>query len=120
MNKDQFVKMLAKTTGRSYEESESAVVDVLAAMVGVVASGERLSITGFGVMDLTLRSNTSYNFHTRQKGSPEPIIRVRFKAGSRFTRLAAGDDPLPPPGVLPMLKLPKTVPGQQGSEQAPS
>ena len=55
MNKKEFVAAIAENTGLSKKDAEAALKATFAAIEKALASGEKVSITGFGTFEIRER-----------------------------------------------------------------
>lgn len=82
MNKQELIKKVSDETGLSKREAAAAIEETFAAIIGAVAAGDTVNITGFGIFETKKRlAHPGVNPRTREPVEvPAKIIPV-FKAG---------------------------------------
>lgn len=111
MNKAAFVLAVAELTGDSIKHTTRVVDAMLKVMVHTPASGEPLSITGFGTLEPYIASQrTRRNPATGSTIEVPEKIRIRFRPAERFHALANGDVELPATAAELDVKAPKYSP----------
>ncbi|MFI1830686.1 HU family DNA-binding protein [Streptomyces sp. NPDC020412] len=98
MNKAQLIAAVAARSG-TRAEAVRAVETVFDVIVRTVASGEAVSVTGFGT--LVPRHIPARQGHSPQTGQKITISAcrvVRFRPGVRFQDLVSGRRPMPQSG----------------------
>ena len=85
MNKNELISKVAGQTGYTKKDTGAVVDAVVAAIVETVASGEKVSIVGFGTFDVTSREpRTGRNPQTGEAIEIAASKSPKFKAGSAF------------------------------------
>lgn len=98
MNKRQLILAVKAKGGRKLSPTE-AVETVLDVIVRAVASGDPVSITGFGTLVPKYRpARDARDPRTGAKLKAAPSYTVRFRPGTRFRDLVSGRKPLPDSG----------------------
>lgn len=90
MNKGELVDSVIEQTGWSRRESEEAVATVLNTVMDAVASGEKVSLPGFGTFEKRERSaREARNPQTGEKIKLKKTNVPAFKAGVTFKKYVA-------------------------------
>ena len=85
MNKNELISKVAGQTGYTKKDTGVVVDAVVAAIVDTVASGEKVSIVGFGTFEATSReARTGRNPKTGEAIEIAASKSPKFKAGSAF------------------------------------
>jgi DNA-binding protein HU-beta len=92
MNKSQLSDAVAEKAGLNGSQADAALDAVLAAIVGAVASGDKVTLPGFGTFEARERSaRTGRNPQTGAEIEIAATTAPAFKAGSAFKKAVAGD-----------------------------
>lgn len=90
MNKTEFVDAIAEKTGWSRTEAQQAVAAVIDTISDAVASGEKVSLTGFGSFEKRERSaREGRNPQTGEKVKIKKTSVPAFKAGAQLKSYVA-------------------------------
>jgi len=90
VNKRELVDSVIEQTGWSRRESEEAVESVLNSVMDAVASGEKVSLTGFGTFEKRVRAaREARNPQTGETIKLKKTNVPAFKAGSTFKNYVA-------------------------------
>jgi DNA-binding protein HU-beta len=121
MNKAAFVLAVADLTGDPIPDVTRTVDAMLKVMIHTVASGEPVSLTGWGTLRPQFReARQARNPVTNDTVQvPEQFV-IRFRPANRFTGYTNDAVPLPPTAADVELKRPvspRTAPAPQASEQ---
>ena len=82
MNKAELIAEVAVKTGLSKKDSEKAVNATLDTVTASLKSGEKVSLVGFGVVDVMEREARMGRYPKTKEEIPIPASRVpQFKAG---------------------------------------
>jgi len=82
MNKQELIKKVSDETGLSKREAAAAIEETFAAIIGAVAAGDAVNITGFGIFETKKRpAHTGVNPRTREPVEVSAKIIPVFKAG---------------------------------------
>jgi DNA-binding protein HU-beta len=85
MNKSELVEAVASSTGESKATAEKAVNATLEAIVGAVAGGDKVQLTGFGTFEPRDRAaRTARNPQTGAEIQVAATTVPAFKAGKSF------------------------------------
>jgi DNA-binding protein HU-beta len=85
MNKSELVEAVASSTGESKATAEKAVNATLDAIVGAVAGGDKVQLTGFGTFEPRDRAaRTARNPQTGAEIQVSATTVPAFKAGKSF------------------------------------
>ena len=85
MNKGELIDAVADATGESKATADKAVNATLHAIVGAVAAGDKVQITGFGTFEPRDRSaRTARNPQTGEEIAVKATTVPAFKAGKAF------------------------------------
>jgi DNA-binding protein HU-beta len=85
MNKSELVEAVASSTGESKATAEKAVNATLDAIVGAVAGGNKVQLTGFGTFEPRDRAaRTARNPQTGAEIQVAATTVPAFKAGKSF------------------------------------
>jgi DNA-binding protein HU-beta len=90
VNKSELVDGVVEKTGWSRREAEQALKAVLDTVTDAVASGERVTVPGFGTFEK--RDRAARTARNPQTGDPIKIKKTSvpaFKAGTRFKSYVA-------------------------------
>lgn len=91
MNKAQLRDAIAEATGSSAAEADRALEATLQAITKAVASGDKVTIPGFGTFEARERSaRTGRNPQTGAEIQIAASKAPAFKAGSAFKQAVAG------------------------------
>jgi DNA-binding protein HU-beta len=92
MNKSQLSDAIAEKTGLNGAQSDAALDAVLTSITDAVASGDKVTIPGFGTFEARERSaRTGRNPQTGEEISIAATTAPAFKAGAAFKKAVAGD-----------------------------
>ncbi len=92
MNKTQLTDAVAEKAGLSKTQAEAALDAVLTAVTDAVASGDKVTLPGFGTFEARERSaRTGRNPQTGAEISIAATTAPAFKAGSAFKKAVAGE-----------------------------
>jgi len=85
MNKAQLIQAVANQNGTPFSEAEAAVNATLGIIMATVASGEKVTLSGFGVFGKVVRAaRAAHNPRTGEPVSvPEKTI-PKFNPGAAF------------------------------------
>ena len=91
MNKTDLRNAVAEATGLSNNQADQAVTAVLDGIVGAVASGDKVSLPGFGTFEVRERAaRTGRNPQTGEEMQIAASKAPAFKAGSAFKQKVNG------------------------------
>ncbi|WP_182523948.1 HU family DNA-binding protein [Nocardioides dongkuii] len=91
MNKTELRDAIAKEAGLTNAEADRALDATLSAITQAVASGDKVSLTGFGTFEARERSaRTGRNPQTGAEIQIAASTAPAFKAGSAFKQAVAG------------------------------
>lgn len=108
MNKAQLVEAIAEKLG-GRQPAQDAVDAVLDAIARAVASGDRVSVTGFGSFEKVDRpARYARNPQTGKRVRVKKTSVPRFRAGQGFKDLVSGAKKLPRSGEIAVKKAPKS------------
>lgn len=91
MNKTDLRNAVAESTGLNNSQADQAVQAVLDGIVGAVASGDKVSLPGFGTFEV--RERAARTGRNPQTGAEMQIAASKapaFKAGSAFKQQVNG------------------------------
>ncbi|WP_243060091.1 HU family DNA-binding protein [Nocardioides sp. SR21] len=92
MNKSQLSDAVAEKTGLSGAQADAALDAVLTSITDAVASGDKVTIPGFGTFEARERSaRTGRNPQTGAEIEIAATTAPAFKAGAAFKKAVAGD-----------------------------
>jgi nucleoid DNA-binding protein len=92
MNKSQLVDAVAEKSGLTKSQAEAALDGVLTAVTDAVASGDKVTLPGFGTFEARERSaRTGRNPQTGAEISIAATTAPAFKAGAAFKKAVAGE-----------------------------
>jgi DNA-binding protein HU-beta len=96
MNKTQLAAAVAERTGSSPADARKQVDAVLDSIAGAVASGERVSLLGFGTFSSATRSaRTARNPRTGATIAVPAAVVPRFRVGAAFKARVGEGAPAP-------------------------
>ena len=85
MTKNELISKVAGQTGYTKKDTGAVIDAVVAAIIETVASGEKISIVGFGTFEATERAaRTGRNPQTGEAIEIAASKSPKFKAGSAF------------------------------------
>ena len=88
MTKEMFVERFAETTERTKKESAEIIQNVIETIMGAVASGEKVTFTGFGSFEAVNRAERNGVNPSNGEKIVIPAKKVpKFKAGKYFKEL---------------------------------
>lgn len=91
MNKSQLSDAVAEAAGLTGAQADAALDAVLTAITGAVASGDKVTLPGFGTFEARERSaRTGRNPQTGAEIEIAATTAPAFKAGSAFKKAVAG------------------------------
>ena len=91
MNKTQLRDAIAERAGLSASQAEKALDATLAAITDAVASGDKVTLTGFGTFEARERAaRTGRNPQTGEEMQIAATTTPAFKAGAGFRNAVAG------------------------------
>lgn len=91
MNKSQLSDAVAETAGLTGAQADAALDAVLTAITNAVASGDKVTIPGFGTFEARERSaRTGRNPQTGAEIEIAATTAPAFKAGAAFKKAVAG------------------------------
>ena len=86
MNKGELVEKVAKNCGLSKSSADDAVNTVMGAIADALASGDKVTLVGFGTFAVAERAaREGRNPKTGEKMNIPASKGVKFKAGSKLT-----------------------------------
>ncbi len=92
MNKSQLTDAVAEQAGLSKAQADAAIDAVLAAVTSAVASGDKVTLPGFGTFEARERSaRTGRNPQTGAEIEIAATTAPAFKAGAAFKKAVAGE-----------------------------
>jgi len=92
MNKSQLSDAVAEKAGLSGAQADKALDAVLTAITDAVASGDKVTLPGFGTFEARERSaRTGRNPQTGEEISITATTAPAFKAGAAFKKAVAGE-----------------------------
>ena len=88
MTKEMFVERFAETTERTKKESAEIIQNVIETIMGAVASGEKVTFTGFGSFEAVNRAERNGVNPSNGEKIVIPAKKIpKFKAGNYFKEL---------------------------------
>ena len=82
MKKSEFVALVAEQVGLSKKDTEKTIDAVFAAVGDIIASGDKLQISGFGTFETRVRAaRTGHNPRTGEEISIDAATVPVFKPG---------------------------------------
>ena len=88
MTKEMFVERFAETTERTKKESAEIIQNVIETIMGAVASGEKVTFTGFGSFEAVNRAERNGVNPSNGEKIVIPAKKIpKFKAGKYFKEL---------------------------------
>lgn len=100
VNKAQLIQQLAAQFGGSRNEAAKALNAVVQTITYQVASGDKVSITGFGVFEKFDRpARVVRNPRTGERKEVEATSVVRFRPGTELKAYVSGEKQVPELGV---------------------
>lgn len=94
MLKDEFILSVAAKAGIPKSHAEAAVDAVIQLTMDILASGQRLVITGFGIFELKSRSpRVGRNPHTKEPIHIPARVVPSFKPSEYLKQLVAHNNP---------------------------
>jgi len=89
MNKGELVEKVAKNSGLSKTDAEKALASILDAIAGAVATGDKVTLIGFGTFLVSERAaREGRNPQTGETMQIPAKKIVKFKAGSKLIEAA--------------------------------
>lgn len=88
MTKEMFVERFAETTERTKKESAEIIQNVIETIMGAVASGEKVTFTGFGSFEAVNRAERNGVNPSNGEKIVIPAKKIpKFKAGKYFKEM---------------------------------
>lgn len=85
MNKGELIEKVAKNSGLSKTDAEKALASILDAIAEAVATGEKVTLIGFGTFSVSERAaREGRNPQTGETMQISAKKSVKFKAGSKL------------------------------------
>lgn len=85
MNKNELINQVAKKAGLSRKEAKSGVTSMLQMIVDQIASGKKVTITGFGTFDISVhKERAGVNPRTGEKITIRSVKIPRFHPSKTF------------------------------------
>lgn len=96
MNKADLIAELADRMGGDHQLATDALENTLDIIVRTVASGESITIMGFGIFEKRPRAaRVARNPHTGESIPVPPTYSPAFRPGQYFKSVIQGSEPLP-------------------------
>ena len=96
MNKADLIDELAERMGGDHQLATEALENTLDIIVRTVASGESITIMGFGIFEKKSRAaRVARNPHTGESIPVPPTYSPVFRPGQYFKSVIQGTEPLP-------------------------
>ncbi|MDV8000494.1 HU family DNA-binding protein [Rhodococcus sp. IEGM 1408] len=96
MNKADLIAELADRMGGDHQLATEALENTLDIIVRTVASGESITIMGFGIFEKRRRAaRVARNPHTGESIPVPPTYSPAFRPGQYFKSVIQGSEPLP-------------------------
>lgn len=91
MNKAELIDAVAAAANLSKKDAGAAVDAVIDSIVGAVAKGDKVSVTGFGIFEKSERSaRTGRNPQTGEPVQIKATSVPKFRAGAEFKKRVSG------------------------------
>lgn len=85
MNKDEFIRHIAKTRGCTLVTAAEIVSTFMEGVISAMRENSKLVLVGFGIFQVSnIPARIGYNPHTKQKLEIPASKRVTFKSGVKF------------------------------------
>lgn len=100
MNKADLIAELAERMGGDHQLATDALENTLDLIVRTVASGESITIMGFGIFEKRARAaRVARNPHTGESIPVPPTYSPAFRPGQYFKSVIEGSEKLPEDGL---------------------
>jgi DNA-binding protein HU-beta len=91
VNKAELIDAVAAAANLSKKDAGAAVDAVIDSIVGAVAKGDKVSVTGFGIFEKSERSaRTGRNPQTGEPVQIKATSVPKFRAGAEFKKRVSG------------------------------